>query len=456
MKASAKRILAISAFVLIVVLILAIFWHYQSALIATAYVAKTLASGVFVSGRPAEDIRTEDLEPFGYVDADIDYEQKGVTAAILGLAARKAIYREDLGCTLVIGFSEEEIRSQVPDDWHPAAPEKERQPWYVLSDSFASEINPEKLDRVLNTAFSEPDPELPRRSRAVVVVYKGRLLAERYAKGISADTPLLGWSMTKSVTNALVAILVKQGRLDIMKPASAPEWRDPGDPRGRITLDQMLRMSSGLGFDEAYDNPRADVVRMLFGLGDCAGFAAGKSLRFPQDSVWYYSSGTTNIISRIIRHAVGGDLIDYFSFPHRELFHKIGMRSAVLEPDASGNFVGSSFMYATARDWARFGLLCLQDGAWQGERVLPEGWIAYSTIPTPKSRGRYGAHFWLNAGASWLPDAPEDLFAMRGHDGQTVTIIPSHELVVVRLGHTPDPRGWSQSDFIKDILAVLF
>lgn len=241
-----------------------------------------------------------------------------------------------------------------------------------------------KLAEAMDKAFSEPDPKKPRRTRAVVVVYDGRIIAERYAPGFSQSTPLLGWSMTKSVTNALIGILVGQGRLLIQEPAPVPEWSGADDPRGAITLDQLLRMSSGLKFIEEYTK-NSDATCMLFGTHDTAAYAASQPLETEPDSKWSYSSGTANILSRLVRHTIGGTSADYFAFPRRALFNRIGMRSAIMEPDASGTFVGSSFMYATVRDWARFGLLYLQDGVWEGTQILPEGWVDYSRRPTPKA-----------------------------------------------------------------------
>jgi CubicO group peptidase (beta-lactamase class C family) len=297
----------------------------------------------------------------------------------------------------------------------------------------------------------------------VVIVYDGRIIAERYAPGITQDTALLGWSMTKSVTNALVGILVKEGKLSLKAPAPVPEWQSPGDPRGAITLDQLMRMSSGLKFQEEYTvNPRADVPRMLFAEFDTAAYAANKPLAVPPDSRWEYSSGTTNIISRIVRQTVGGTDSNYFAFPHRVLFDKIGIFSAVIEPDPSGTFVGSSFMYATTRDWARFGLFCLQDGVWNGERILPEGWMAYSTTPTPMApQGEYGAHFWLNAGKAgnskdrWMPKVPTDMYTLSGFEEQYVTMVPSEKLVIVRLGLSLPDNAWDQEQFIADIFAAV-
>jgi CubicO group peptidase (beta-lactamase class C family) len=179
----------------------------------------------------------------------------------------------------------------------------------------------------------------------------------------------------------------------------------------------------------------------------------------PSDSVWSYSSGTSNILSNIIRAKFRGNQIDYFNFPRRALFDKIGMQSAVIEPDPSGTFVGSSFSYATARDWARFGLFYLNDGVWEGERILPEGWVKYTSTPTPKApQGQYGAHFWLNAGEDekgknrrW-PDLPKDFYYASGFEGQSVVIIPSYNMVIVRLGNTQKREAWDVGVLIKDVL----
>jgi CubicO group peptidase (beta-lactamase class C family) len=320
-----------------------------------------------------------------------------------------------------------------------------------------SGVDAQKLADALDEAFSEPDPKQHRGTRAVIVVYDGRIIAERYASGFTQEMPLIGWSMTKSVTNALVGILVGQGKLSIEEPASVPEWSKPDDPRRAITLDQLLRMSSGLDWSEGL----TDLTAMLFGsaCSDVAAYAANKPLAKEPDSIWYYSSGTANIIARIIRDAVGGTQADYFAFPRRALFDKIGMRSAVMEPDASGTFVGSSFMYATARDWARFGLLYLNDGLWEGERILPEGWATYSSTPTPSApRNEYGALFWTIGQTRGEADAariPADAYSALGYEAQNVTIIPSRNLVMVRLGLSQPEDAWNLESFIVNLLKAI-
>jgi CubicO group peptidase (beta-lactamase class C family) len=267
--------------------------------------------------------------------------------------------------------------------------------------------------------------------------------------------------MSKSVTNALVGILVRQGKADIMQAAPVVEWQKESDPRKRITLDQLLRMSSGLKFEEKYA-PLYDATYMLYGSYDFAAYAAAKPLEGEPDSKWYYSSGTANIVARIVRQTVEKDYRFYYRFMFEELFDKIGMYSALMEPDSSGTFVGSSYAMATPRDWARFGLLYLQDGVWQGQRILPERWVKYSTTPTPKAPlGEYGAHFWLNAGSAsnpnnrlW-PGAPRDAFAAQGFQEQKLIVIPSRKLVLVRFGATTDRKAWNTDAFIKDILDCL-
>ena len=255
--------------------------------------------------------------------------------------------------------------------------------------------------------------------------------------------------------NALVGVLVREGRLTIDAPAPIPEWHQPDDPRARITLDQLLCLSSGLRFQENQNNPRSDVMRMLFGVGDIARFVTNRDSAFPPGTHWDYSSASSNIISMMIRNVLH-DRTAYLTFPKHALFDPIGMSSAVLETDAAGTFIGSSYVYATARDWAKFGLLYLQDGVWNGARILPSGWVDYTRTPAPADgTKRYGAHFWLEipleyAGAN--PRLPVPALHAAGHEGQFVTIVPSRDLVIVRLGRTRYPHAWDHAAFVRDVL----
>jgi CubicO group peptidase (beta-lactamase class C family) len=426
-------------------------WHAGGLLaIAVAYKAKMLCSGTFLSGRDpdalAAQLQTEDLAVLRYIDTVVDRAERSVTANGFGIVRRQAVYRDGLGCALVLdGLVPPRLRVEH-------LPPAVRKP--------ASEVPPDrsKLDAVFTRAFSEPDPERPQKTLAVVVVSRGRVVSERYAPGIGPETPLPGWSMAKSVMNALAGILVAQGRLALDAPVPIPQWQGSGDPRARITLDQLLRMSSGLRFDEDMSSPRSDLMRMLLGVGDAAALAMDNELVAAPGTKWQYSSGTSNILARVVRNAMQ-DESAYLTFPRRALFDRLGMSGAVLETDASGTFVGSSYMYATARDWARFGMLYLQDGVWNGERVLPEGWVAYTTSAAPADPGkRYGAHFWLR-----IPDEyrgsdaglPAGTYHAVGHEAQFITIVPSRNAVIVRLGHTRYAGAWDQSAFVRDVLAAL-
>jgi CubicO group peptidase (beta-lactamase class C family) len=261
--------------------------------------------------------------------------------------------------------------------------------------------------------------------------------------------------MAKSVVNALAGILVKEGRMSLDAPIAGDAW-PAGDLRRGITLNHLLRMSSGLRFDEDSINPRGDILHMLLDVPDVPAFAAAHDLEALPGAHWEYSSATTNIITGAMRRVLGD--AEYRTFPRRALFDRIGMSSAVIETDARGNFIGSSFMYATARDWARLGLLYLDDGRWHGERILPEGWVAYSRTPAPAAPHReYGAHFWLQLvdqyrGAATLPP---DTFHATGHEGQFISIVPSRQLVVVRLGLTRSAEAWHQDEFVARVLDAL-
>jgi CubicO group peptidase (beta-lactamase class C family) len=474
MKNRTKIAIVVLGVVVVCVVLVVVAGGYLSKVsaVGAGRVAKLLCSNVFLSGRMPEDVLGEELaDVVGFAQTDLDYEGEQVTAS-LGLTTRRAVYREGLGCTVVIPEGGEVVGEPI---MAPGTSPTASQPdvaWpegtLVSLDELPAEVDKGKLTAALDRAFAEPDPEHQRRTRGVVVVYEGRIIAERYAPGFSADMPMIGWSMAKSVTNALVGILVGQGKLSLEEPAPVPEWRDPGDPRGDITLDQLLRMSAGLEFDETYGDrgmlagATSDVSVMLFDTRDMAAFAAAKPLAEEPDSIWHYSSGTSNILSRIVGDAVGATDQDAVEFPLLALFDRIGMHNTVFEPDASGTIVGSSFVYASPRDWARFGLLYLQDGVWQGERILPEGWVAYTTTPTPQApQGRYGAQWWLNAGdpadkadREW-PGLPSGIFWASGHDGQFVVVVPSHDLVLVRLGFTPDVEAWDLGAFIGDVLEAI-
>lgn len=448
-------------------------WYLSKAMpISAGFVAKYICSAVYVSHRDAATLFAEDVMPVNplarLVDYRIDDATQSVTAEACGFFARRAIFRQGCGCTLLVDTTQAQLRAEtlVPPAFRRNRPVHSAVlPWPAgrLDPGRASDpgVDAKKLQRALDKAFAEPGRRRRRKTHAVVVVQDGRLIAERYAAGFDKDMPLLGWSMAKSATNALVGILVQEGRLDLLRPAPVPEWQTPGDPRRAITIDQLLRMSSGLSFREIYA-PLFDATSMLYDSYDMAAYAAAKPLAGPPDSRWRYSSGTTNIVARIVRQTVEERTPGYYPFMYAKLFDRIGMYSAVFEPDPSGTFVGSSYLFATPRDWARFGQLFLQDGVWQGQRILPEGWINYSTTPTGGApKGQYGAFFWLNVGTRgnpadrrW-PDAPTDAYAALGFHEQMVIVIPSRKAVLVRFGATADKKAWDTNRFIAEVLAAL-
>jgi CubicO group peptidase (beta-lactamase class C family) len=441
---SNKRKITFGALILLILgIAYALNFAIKYAYIGSSYDAKTVCSCMFVSGRDFENIKVEDLYAVPFATIKVDKEKQTVTSNIYGFAEAKAIYRKGLGCTLVNEILEEEIRKQPGIPTSDTLTEK-----LNLLSELPTSIDKNALNQAINEVFVEKDGKHILRTRAVVVLQNGKLIAEKYASNITPQTPLLGWSMTKSVTNAMIGMMVKDGKIDIKKPAPVAEWAS--DNRKKITIDHLLRMSSGLDFEENYASP-SDATQMLFRKKGAGAFAMlSKALSEPE-KIWSYSSGTTNILQEIIRRQFA-NLGDYLAFPHLRLFQKIGMKSAILEPDASGTYVGSSFMYATARDWAKFGQLYLQGGVWNGERLLPEGWVKYSSTETAHSDGQYAAHFWIDHKNKHFP---QDAFMALGFEGQLVTIIPSKQLVIVRLGCTPNEDDFNREKFIEKIAAAV-
>jgi hypothetical protein len=442
---------------------LAVGLYYAHALLTmgAAYKAKVLCSGVFVARRPAEavlavDLAADDLAPLASFDADVDPANQTATASFAGLFRRTALFRPGFGCTLLTSGGAGLPSFPAPTGWQPDSHGNANISTGVDAAPAAPLPSKDKvrLNATLDRAFAEPDPARLRRTRAVVVVQDGRIVAERYAPGFDAATPLAGWSLAKTAMNALVGVLVGEGRLSLSAPVLAPEWATSGDARRAITLDHLLRMESGLRFTEEPGDPLQDVTAMLFREPDAAAFAARKSLQAPPGTRWHYASGATNILSRMIRATLGE--AEYAALPKRALFGPLGMDSAVIEQDASGTFVGSSFMHATARDWAKLGRLLAQDGVWEGRRILPEGWVAHTATPAPGDpERRYGAHVWLKLDGGGDSPLPGDAFHGVGFEGQYLTVIPSRKLVVVRLGLTRHGEAWRQGDFVGEVLGAL-
>ncbi len=470
-----ERVHLILKFLGLVFLVSLIVVIWKALPIISGYAAKVACSGIFVAGRQPDRVLRDDLSSFpaNLASCSINYQDSSVTASVLGLGSRKAVYRWRLGATLVNGMTEEALREQHvvrpltpalnPDtiDWpngdrlgalhleasQAALGDMGRDVALRIGDTGNSlrGLDTLKMRVAIGRAFEGGSAATG--TRAVVVIWHGQLVAERYADGFDRHTRLAGWSMTKSVTNALAGILVKEGKLNTGAPAPIPAWS--GDDRRLITVADLMHMNSGLRWWEFYGGP-SDATDMLFKEANMGEYAANSSLRHSPGQVFNYSSGTANILSLILRKAIGEEY--YYRFPYEQLFEKIGMYSAVLEPDASGTFVGSSYCYATARDWARFGLLYLHDGVWNGQRILPEGWVKWTT-----TGASYGALWWLNKEEGRTrrhPQLPVDCYACEGYEGQYVWVVPSSDLVVVRLAREHG-RKLNPDDFLPAVIKAL-
>jgi CubicO group peptidase (beta-lactamase class C family) len=433
--------------------------------IATGFIAHIVCSETFVSGLDPDKTLSEtaDAMPGSHwltwaMDMRVDRARKEVTVTLLGLGRSHAVYRNGVGCYLDHGGAAAEIAVPAADDKPSLLPD-------IAGPEPVQPSDPQ-LAAALDRAFAEPEQPPFRHTRAVVVMKDGHIIAERYADGVGLDTPLLGFSATKSVTSALVGILVRQGKLALDKPAPVAAWRDPNDPRRAITIDELLRHTAGLGLGSSLQaslgSTLEPVNRMKFVEPDMASYAESIALVASPGTAWSYHDGNYLILSQIIRNAVGGRPSDFLRFARDELFMPLGMSHVTIEFDASGTPEGSSQMLAPARDWARFGQLYLDDGVVGGNRILPEGWVKYSAAPTPGGFVGYGAGFWTDLGDSrgatyrmeqgW----PRDALIAKGSIGQYVIIIPSERLVIARFGRTVnfplDADGVSR--LVRDVVAA--
>ena len=447
-----KRILYVITFLILAVLAGGSLYFNSLIPIITGYAAKNLCSDVFISGRQQKDVEALDLNFsfIKYAKNSVDFSDKSVTSRLLW-GKSEAIYRDGFGATLLRDETEKELRKRTFPLNAIGKIFQDTIAWplgNVTSDTVTG-IDRQALGKVTENLIEKD--AYNGNAFAFMVLYKGQPVAEAYKPEFNSRTRFTSWSMAKSFTNALVGILVREGKIDINKPADIPEWKN--DDRSKITLNDLMQMQSGLRWNEDYGT-KSDVTLMLHREGDMSRYAFDMPLEYPAGTHWYYSSGTTNIVNKIIRREFDTDSA-YYSFAYKELFNRIGTPDAVFESDATGTFVGSSYLYATARDFARFGLLFLNDGVFNGERILPEGWVTYSRTPASDSKGGYGSFFWLNR-AKALPSAPEDMYMCVGHDGQRIFILPSQQMVVVVLGYSPTAKGGMDFDkLLKDILSTL-
>lgn len=458
---SAKKIIGWSLLIILMGgLGYGIYYASQAFPIITGYGAKNLCSCAYVSGRSEQSVLDNELSafPLSIGTFELHPEDSSATATVFGFAKHKAVYRKGLGCTLINEVSEEELRNQKFNLAKPL-PNQDSIAWpmgNLVRDTVITGIDYKLLNKTVEDAFAEPGETKNRRTRAIIVIYDGQIIAEKYADGFDKNTRQLGWSMAKSVTNSLIGILVRDGKLSLNDAAPFEEWK--ADKRSAITIHNLMQMSSGLQWEENYSKP-SDATNMLFKSKDAGLLASHSPYESEPGKVFEYSSGTSNMLAWIIRHTVGDSA--YYSFASERLFKKTGMHSMILEPDAGGTYVGSSYAFATPRDWGRFGLLFLNDGMFNGERILPEGWSEYSSTPCEGApMGEYGAQFWLNAGSKTdvvkrvYPDVPPDLYWADGYEGQNVFILPSKDLVVVKLSQSSG-NYLDDNQFLANIIKAL-
>ncbi|MBK8632728.1 MAG: serine hydrolase [Saprospiraceae bacterium] len=417
-------------------------YGYRYALAGAAYNAKITCSCVFIGGRTLESIQSEDLYTIPFAKQKVDEANKTVTSSILGIISKTSFYRPGLGCTLVNEQDIETMKKTLPDI-NVAKRE------YTIPDSLLPSEQQAKIDKTIEWAMQSVYKDVIVNTRAIIVAIDGKIVAERYAPGFNKDSPLMGWSMTKSVTNTMIGILVRDGILKVSQDHLFEEWQN--DDRKNITIDHLLRMRSGLEFEENYKKV-SDAIKMLYMKDGAGKYAISRPLIHPIGEHWNYSSGTTNILQEVIKSTFT-DQKGYAEFPHRRLFAKLGMPTAVMEMDGSGTYIGSSYMYATARDWTKLGLLYQNDGMWNGEQILPPGWVDYSKELTPQSDGEYGAHFWLDPKDNNLPKGANHMLMM-GHEGQYVVINPDKKMVVVRLGCTQKSDSFDLGRLLSELYQI--
>ncbi|TPP11478.1 serine hydrolase domain-containing protein [Rhizobium glycinendophyticum] len=420
--------------------------------VGTGYAAKIVCSNVFLAGRDADDVLTDDVQAPGHpllrlVGVDVDLDRRLVTADLAGfIAPSVAVYRDGLGCASVPD-------GDIASAQGVSAPVSEAVP----SDDTVSWPEGERvgaMDSRLSTTLQDA-ALLGSAYRAVVVVKDGRIVGESYGAGFNAQTPLLGWSMAKSVNAVLAGKVAADQGVDLDTEGLFPEWT--GDRRAKIRLSDLLAMQSGLDFNEDY-GAVTDVTRMLYLQSDMAAYARSVPAIVERGTRFNYSSGEAVLISKWWMSRFS-DPKQALAYPRKALFDPIGMRSAVLEADAHGTLVGSSYLYATARDWARFGLLLAQGGVWDGKPIVPADFVTRMTTPTAASGGVYGGAQAWRKGPGDEADAhyglPADVLWLLGHDGQSVAVIPSENLVVVRMGLTPSRGGYRPQRLVAAIRDAL-
>jgi CubicO group peptidase (beta-lactamase class C family) len=445
-----KKFLKIFGLILIIALVYLRISIYPQLDLISGFSAKSVASGHFLDNRSLEIIEATDnnIPKVDWATNTINDASQFATSKVYGLKERKAIYREGLGATLIDAAFDQKKPYLIPNRTKTTSNLPFPYGDLEQKDSLFSNIDYEKLQKAVDNAFDKKGEKF-KRTRSVVVVYKNKIIAEKYAPSFNKNSKILGWSMTKSITATYFGILQKQGKIDIMQKAPIDAWKN--DARKNITINDLLHMNSGLEWDESYDKI-CDATKMLYIERDMTQSQIVKPFVGKPNQTWNYSSGTSNLLSGILRKQFKTHQ-EYLDFWYASLLDQIGMQSSLVETDMAGNYVGSSYAWATMRDWSKFGLLYLHKGNWNGEQIFDESWAKYVSTPTNTSDGDYGGHFWLNAGGKY-PDAPRDLYYCGGFQGQRIFIIPSLEMVIVRMGTSPE-ETFDFNGFLKEIIEAI-
>lgn len=459
-----KNILVAAAVIVLGVAVYAYSFARDVSAIVSGYVAQSLCTNVLMLGREQAEVEALDLSQVQLnVTTSVVHDDSVVTIARLGPVSHTtvALHRPGLGCANTGGLPMETVRGIGLEREAPERVTRSDSNWPAVTTNLTGVDYP-ALQVAVDGAFIETSDDIYTRqnTRALLVSYKGHILAERYGQGFDAQSPLRGMSMTKSVTSALVGILVGQGKLDINAAAPIRDWSELQDGRSRVSTHHLLKMTAGFDYNEAYEtDPRNLLNTMLMTQPDMPAYAANTALISEPGDSWDYQTTHSVLLQEVIRNTLGDDQA-YFRFPQEQLFAKLGMHNSFFQADAMGTFIGGAFMFATGRDWMRLGLLFLNDGVHEGERILPQGWVEYSTTPSAASllKRAYGAQIWLNSPSpqQLFPGMPEDAYAFQGHYGQYVIVIPSLELVVVRLGMTFNgEKGFDKQALLRDVVAAL-
>ncbi|MCD8409056.1 serine hydrolase domain-containing protein [Tenacibaculum finnmarkense] len=439
-----KKIVLFITFFSVLTLSILVYLNYPKLNILAGYSAKNTASSIFLAGRSLEftDKNDNNFTPINLTSDEINIEEKSATGSVFGLLTRKAVYREGLGAVLINDDYDITKKTPIPKRSKPDNTTPFPYGNANQKDSIFKNINYKKLNNVIDTLFDAKN-----KTRSILVIYKDQIIAEKYADGFNKNSKQLGWSMTKSIVSTIVGIMQCEGKININAANLFEEWKN--DERKNITLHNLLQMNSGLAWKEDY-NSICDATKMLFLENDMTKTPLKKPLTSKPNENWNYSSGTTNLISGLIRSKFSTHQA-YLDYWYSDLIDKIGMNSMLIETDMSGNFVGSSYGWATTRDWAKLGLLYLHNGQWNGKHLFDKDWVEYATTPTPTSDKQYGAQIWLNAGGKYA-DAPKNMYSFNGYKGQNVFILPTENLVIVRTGLT---KNADMNLFLKEIIASI-